>query len=67
MLALSHIWGKRKCLVVLEISFSLDPPTHPFAGLGCFHPLFFAGLVVDRMLFDFFDDGFLLNSSFKSF
>ena len=52
---------------ILEFFFSLHTTPHPLAGLGFLHPLPFAGLKVDGMLLDFFDDRFLLDSSFKAF
>jgi hypothetical protein len=54
-------------ILIFYLSFSSDTPSHPFAGLGLFHPLFLARLVVDRMPFNLFDDCFLLDPSFESF
>jgi hypothetical protein len=50
---------------VLDLSLSLHTAAHPLACLRFFHPLSFAGLEVDGVLFDLFDDRFLLNSSLK--
>jgi len=60
--------NQRQCqILIFYFSFSLDAPSHPFAGLSLFHPLSFARLVVDRVLFNLLDDGLLLDLSFESF
>jgi hypothetical protein len=53
-------------ILILYLSFSSDAPSHPFAGLGLFHPLFLAWLVEDSMPFNLLDDRFLLDPSFES-
>src|SRR5512139_3879498 len=51
---------------VLDVALSLDAPSHPLARLGLFHPPFFAGLEIDRVLLDLLDDRFLLDLPLES-
>jgi hypothetical protein len=52
--------------LVLEIPLPFHPTAHAFPGLGLLHPLPLSGLKIHGMLFDFLDDGFLLDPSFKT-
>jgi hypothetical protein len=52
--------------LILEISLPLHPSAHSFSGLGLFHPLLLTRFKVNRVLFDLFDNGFLLDPSFKT-
>jgi hypothetical protein len=59
---ISRINGK---VSVFQFSFSSHPPAHALSSLSFLHPFPLSGLVVDGMLFDFLDDGFLLDFSLE--
>jgi hypothetical protein len=56
---------KNKKVSVFQFSFSFHPPAHALSGLGFLHSFPLSGFEVDRMLFDFLDDRFLLHSSLE--
>jgi hypothetical protein len=48
-------------LIIFVFAFSSEAASHTFAGLGLFHPAFFAGFEVDGVLLDLLDNRFLLD------
>jgi len=54
-------------LIIFEFPFSFQASSHAFAGLGILHPSLFAWFVVDGVLLDLFNNGFLLDFSLESF
>ena len=52
-------------LIIIEIPFSSEASSHAFASLGFLHAAFLTGLEINGVLFDFFDDGFLLDFPFE--
>lgn len=57
--------GGEEFLVVVEFSFSSQAPPHALSCLGLLHALFLSGFVVNRVLFDLFDNSFLLHLPLK--
>jgi len=58
--------GGEELSVVVELFFSSQTPSHSFSRLSFLHAALFAGLVIDRMLFDLFNDRFLLHFSLET-
>ena len=58
--------GGEELSVVIELFFSSQTSSHTFARLSILHAPFFAGLVVDSVLFDLFNDSFLLYFSLEA-
>ena len=62
LLSKEDVWNSYVgCLIIVEFFFSPEASSHTFAGLRIFHAAFFAGLEIDGVLLDFFDDRFLLD------
>jgi hypothetical protein len=55
----------RRKFSVLDVPLSLDAPPHSLPSLGFFHPPFFPGLEVNRVLLDLFNDRFLLDATLE--
>jgi hypothetical protein len=56
-----------KRLIIFEFPFSFQASSHAFASLSILHTSFFAWFVIDGVLLDLFDYGFLLDFSLESF
>ncbi len=54
-------------LVILELSFAPEASSHPFTCLGVLHAALFSRFEVNRMLFDLFDNSFLLDLALEPF
>jgi len=61
-LSKEDIWRRKiDRLIIVEFFFPPEASAHALASLGIFHAAFFAGLEIDGVLLDFFDDRFLLD------
>ncbi len=50
-----------RVLIIIEIPFSTEASSHAFSSLSVLHAALFAWLEIHGVLFDLFDDSFLLD------